>query len=141
MTDTDPALVAEPHDPEFARILNRLEDAWNAGDGDAFAAAMAIDADFVTIRADRLKGREAIAASHRHIFSTFYAGSRNRISLGSVRRLGGNVAVVHAHSVLEAPTGPLAGRHEATLSAVMRWNDTVWRIASFHITLAPSTPS
>ena len=133
--------TADPDHAAFEEVLRSLEQAWNTGNAAAFGAVMAEDADFVTIRADHLRGREAIVASHAHIFSTIYAGSRNRISLGSVRRLGGNVAVVHAHSVLEAPTGPLAGRHEATLSAVMRWNDTVWRIASFHITLAPSTPS
>ena len=123
----------------FAEVLRSLEQAWNAGDAAAFGAAMAEDADFVTIRADHLRGREAIVASHAHIFSTIYAGSRNRISIESVRRLSEDVAVLHARCVLDAPTGPLAGRHEATLSSVVLRGGGTWTIMSFHITLAPQT--
>ena len=130
---------AERDRAAFEDVLQSLERAWNAGDAAAFGAAMSEDADFVTIRADHLCGRQAIVANHAHIFSTIYAGSRNRISLESVRRLGGDLAVVHARSVLEAPMGPLAGRHEATLSAVMQRGAETWQITSFHITLAPQT--
>ena len=131
--------VAEADRAAFAGLLRDLQDAWNAGDGPAFAAAMAEDADFVTIRADHLRGRNAIAASHAGIFSTIYAGSRNRISLDTARMLGPDVALLHARSVLEAPAGPLAGRHEARFSTVLLRATGGWRIASFHITLA-ATP-
>ena len=131
--------VAEADRAAFSGLLRDLEDAWNAGDGPAFAAAMAEDADFVTIRADHLRGRNAIAASHAGIFSTIYAGSRNRISLDTARMLGPDVALLHARSVLEASAGPLAGRHEARFSTVLLRATGGWRIASFHITLA-ATP-
>lgn len=136
MTDTDPAPVTGDREPAFEHVLRRLQDAWNAGDGTAFGASMAEDADFVTIRADRLKGRDAIVASHQHIFSTFYAGSRNELSLESARMIDDRVALVHARSLLQAPTGPLAGRHEARLSLVLVPADQGWEITSFHITLA-----
>ncbi len=132
--------VAEADHAAFTGILRDLEDAWNAGDGPAFVAAMAEDADFVTIRADHLRGRNAIAASHAGIFSTIYAGSRNHISLDTARMLSPDVALLHARSVLEAPAGPLAGRHEAGFSTVLLRTAGGWRIASFHITLA-ATPS
>ena len=122
----------------FEDVLRTLEGAWNTGDAAAFGGAMAEDADFVTIRADHLRGRQAIIASHAHIFTTIYAGSRNRISLESVRRLSEDVAVLHARCVLDAPTGPLAGRHEATLSSVVLRGGETWTIMSFHITLAPT---
>ena len=125
----------------FTDILRAMEIAWNAGDGAGFGAPMAEDADFVTIRADHLKGRQGIVASHEGIFSTIYAGSRNHISLESARMLGEDVAVVHACSTLEAPTGPLAGRHKATFSTVMVRDGGSWQIASFHITLASPTQS
>ena len=121
----------------FGELLQRLELAWNAGDGTAFGAPMTEDADFVTVRADHLRGRKAIVDSHLNIFSTIYAGSRNQITLKSVRRLSEHVALVHARSVLEAPTGPLAGRHEAMFSTVMLRENGLWQITSFHITLAP----
>ena len=133
-------VVSQTDRAAFDAILRELETGWNAGDGSAFGAPMAEDADFVTIRADHLRGRAAIVASHSGIFSTIYAGSRNRISLENARLLGPNVALLHARSVLEAPTGPLTGRHEARFSMVLLRADAKWEITSFHITLAP-TPS
>ncbi len=132
--------ASEADHAAFLDLLRGLEAAWNAGDGAAFGARMAENADFVTIRADRLRGRKAIAASHSGIFSTIYAGSRNRISLESARMLGTDVSLLHARSVLEAPEGPLAGRHEARFSTVLLRENGEWRITSFHITLAPALP-
>ena len=123
----------------FEDILHALEVAWNAGDGAGFGASMTDDADSVTIRADHLKGRQEIIASHEAIFSTIYAGSRNRIVLESARMLSDEIGLVHARSVLEAPTGPLAGRHEAMFSTVMIRDGATWRITSFQITLASPT--
>ncbi len=132
--------VSERDQLAFVSILAELESAWNAGNAAAFGAPMMEDADFVTIRGDHLRGRQAIVASHAHIFSTIYAGSRNHLSLESARPLSENVALVHARSVLEAPTGPLAGRHEARSSMVFLREDGTWRITSFHITLVPQPP-
>ena len=99
---------------------------------------MADAADFVTIRADHLRGRAAVVASHRGIFSTIYAGSRNRLALDCCRLPREDVALMHARSVLEVPTGPLVGRHEALFSTVLLRDEGAWTIGSFHITLAPS---
>ena len=121
----------------FKEVLHRLELAWNAGDGEAFGSPMAEDADFVTIRGDHLRGRKTIVDSHRGIFSTIYAGSHNQIIFKSVKWLSEDVALVHARSILEAPAGPLVGRHEATFSTVMLCKNGMWQITSFHITLAP----
>lgn len=136
MTDTHPAPVAGHHEPAFEAILRRLQDAWNAGDAMAFGAPMAENTDFVTIRADHLKGRDAIVASHRHVFSTLYAGSWNELRLESARTINGRVALVHALSVLRALSGPLAGVHEARLSLVVVPIGQDREITSFHITLA-----
>ncbi|MEO8078298.1 MAG: SgcJ/EcaC family oxidoreductase, partial [Acidobacteriota bacterium] len=74
--------------------VRTLEAAWNAGDGAAFAAPFAADADFVTIRAEHFRGRDAIAAGHAAIFRTIYAGSRNQYTVESVRQLAPTVALV-----------------------------------------------
>ncbi len=52
-----------------------------------------------------------------------------------------NVALIHVGSVLDAPTGPLAGTREAVFSAVLLRKHGRWQITSFHITLAPSHPA
>ncbi len=119
-------------------VIQKLEAAWNNGDGPAFAAAMTPDADFVTIRAEHFRGREAIAAGHAGIFRTIYAGSTNRYVLESARLLAPDIALVHVRATLDVPAGPLAGRHPALFSAVLRRDSSGWLVASFHNTLAPS---
>lgn len=133
-------LVSGPERIAFVRIVNELESAWNAGDGVAFGAPMAEDADFVTIRAEHFRGREAIAAGHSAIFRSIYAGSRNRFSIESMRMLRDSVALIHVRAALDVPAGPLAGRHEAMFSAVLTLENGAWSIASFHNTLAPPPP-
>ena len=118
-------------------IVAALEAAWNAADGAAFGAPMTEDADFVTIRAEHYRGRDAIAAGHAAIFRSIYAGSSVHFTSESVRLLRPDVALLHVKSALEAPAGPLAGRHEALFSAVLTREVNGWRIASFHNTLAP----
>ena len=120
-------------------IVAGLEVAWNAGDGSGFGAPFAAEADFVTIRAEHLRGREAIANGHAAIFGTIYAGSVNRFTIESLRFLRPDVALVHVGALLNATTGPLAGRHTAKLSAVLTREPGGWEVASFHNTLAPST--
>jgi uncharacterized protein (TIGR02246 family) len=123
-------------------IVARLEAAWNAMDGTAFAAAFATDADFVTIRGEHYRGRPAIAGGHSDIFRTIYSGSTNRCTIESVRLLRPQVALVHVHSALDAPQGPLAGRHAARFSLVLTKEPVGWEIAALHNTLvAPPDPS
>lgn len=119
-------------------IVAALESAWNAGDGKAFSMPFTADADFVTIRAEHFSGRAAIAAGHATIFHTIYAGSVIRYVVESARLLCPEVALIHVQSVLEAPSGPLAGRHNAMFSAVVVREATGWHIAALHNTLAPS---
>ena len=75
-TTTD--LAATPQE-----ILDRLESAWNAADGAAYGAPFTADADFVAIRGDYSRGREAIADGHEGILHSIYAGSTARFHLRS----------------------------------------------------------
>jgi uncharacterized protein (TIGR02246 family) len=116
-------------------IVGQLEAAWNAMDGSAFAAPFGIDADFVNIRGEHIRGRPAIAAGHSAIFRTIYAGSTTRLTVEAARLLRPEVALVHVHSLLDAPQGPLAGRHRARFSMVLTKEPQGWEIAAFHNTL------
>ena len=124
------------------RIVNQLEAAWNGMDGSAFAAPFAGDADFVTIRGEHFRGRSAIAAGHAAIFRTIYAGSTVRFTVESARLLRPDVGLLHVRSVLNAPSGPLAGEHSACFSMVLTKERGSWEIAGFHNTLeaAPGPP-
>ena len=129
-----PDLTAEDR-AALVSIVGRLEAAWNAMDGPAFAAPFASDADFVTIRGEHFRGRPAIAAGHAAIFRTIYAGSTNQCSIEGARLLRPEVALVHVHSLLDAPRGPLAGRHRARFSLVLTKEAGQWEIAALHNTL------
>jgi uncharacterized protein (TIGR02246 family) len=116
-------------------VLQQLEDAWNAGDGEAYAAGYDDDASFVNIRGERSRGAAAIAAGHAEIFATIYAGSTNRLALVDAQRLGDDVIVVTSRNTLDAPSGPLAGTHDAMSTSVLRRQGDEWRIALTHNTL------
>ena len=120
-------------------LVAALEAAWNAGDGDAFAAPFAVDADFVNIRADHHRGRTEIAAGHAAILHSIYAGSTNHYTLKTARLLHPDIGLVHVHAVLDVPAGPLAGRLSALFSMVLARAAEGWQIASFHNTLLPPT--
>jgi uncharacterized protein (TIGR02246 family) len=132
------AELASPDRTAIESIVSRLEAAWNAMDGPAFAAPFAEDADFVNIRGDHFRNRDAIAAGHTAIFRTIYAGSTNRYELESARLLRPEVALVHVHAVLKAPHGPLEGEHGARFSMVLTKASGEWTIAAFHNTLEAS---
>jgi len=120
-----------------SEIVGRLARAWNAADGDAFAAPFAEDADFVTVRGEFFRTREGISHGHRLIFSTIYKGSTNRIELLRARHLGDGMIVAHARAKLSVPAGPLAGEHAAVMSMLLTRREGGWEIASFHNTFRP----
>jgi uncharacterized protein (TIGR02246 family) len=122
------------------RLVRRLEAAWNAMDGAAFAAPFADDADFVNVRGEHFRGRPAIAAGHAGIFGTIYAGSVNAYATEGARLLRPEVALVHVHSRLDVPRGPLTGHHQARFSLVCTREPGGWEIAAFHNTLQAATP-
>ena len=129
LTDTDRAAIDQ--------LVDTLEHAWNAGDGDAFAAPFAEDADFVNVRAEHHQGRRAIAGGHNAILRTIYAGSTNEYTVKSARLVADDVAVAHVDAALDVPSGPLAGQMHALYSIVLVRAGSGWQIASFHNTLLP----
>jgi uncharacterized protein (TIGR02246 family) len=124
----------------LADVVRRLEAAWNAMDGAAFAADFGEDADFVNVRGEHVRGRAAIAAGHVAILATIYAGSTNTYTLEAARLLRPDVALAHVGAQLEVPGGPLAGRHAARFSLVLTREPGGWQIAAFHNTPEAAGP-
>ena len=128
-----PELIAADR-AALEKIVGQLEAAWNAMDGAAFAAPFADDADFVNIRGEHHRGKAAITAGHKAIFKSIYAGSSVALTFEAARLLGPDVALVRVHSILDAPQGPLKGRHGARFSMVLTRTSNAWEIAAFHNT-------
>ncbi len=116
-------------------ILRQLEQAWNAGDGAGFGAPFTEDADFVDIRGQHHRGREAIARGHQGIFDSIYRGSTVRYQLSHARPLTDDVILVHSAGTMDAPSGPMAGIHRATPSLVLVRGAGEWQVAAFHNTM------
>lgn len=116
-------------------LVAELENAWNAGDGAAFAQPFAEDADFVNIRGEHFRTREAIARGHQGIFNSIYKGSVVRYQVAGVRAIAPEVLLAHVNATLKAPTGPLAGEHRSLFTVVLTKGPDAWLIAAFHNTL------
>ncbi len=74
-------------------LIKEMEVGWNAGDAYKFAAPLSEDVDFITIRADHLRGRQAVVDSHLDVLSTFYKGSTNHFKVESIRQLRDGVVL------------------------------------------------
>jgi uncharacterized protein (TIGR02246 family) len=135
LASTTTAAHADADTAALADVVRRLEKALHDGDGAAFAADFADDADFVNVQGSHFRGRSAIAGGHAGIFATIYAGSVNQYTLESARLIRPDVAIAHVRARLEVPRGPLAGLHPALFSIVATREPDGWRIASFHNTL------
>ncbi|MEO7967071.1 MAG: SgcJ/EcaC family oxidoreductase [Gemmatimonadaceae bacterium] len=134
----EPSLSSRDHD-SIGALVKSLESAWNAGDGDAFAAPFASDADFVNVRAEHHRGRAEIAAGHKGIFRSIYAGSVNQYTPSTLRLLSPDTALVHVRATLDVPSGPPAGKINAVFSMILMRTQSAggWEIASFHNTMLP----
>jgi uncharacterized protein (TIGR02246 family) len=119
---------------DIRKIIMRLQDGWNAGDGPAFAAPFAEDADYVIVNGAYIKGRPAIANGHQGIFDTIYKGSRNAATVRSIRFLRDDVAVAHVTWRLKYRVNDEPAEKKAMNSMVLTKQDGKWSIAAFHNT-------
>ena len=127
--------MTEDADRIVSDLIADLEKAWNAADGAAFAQPFADDADFVNIRGEHVRTRDAIAKGHQGIFDTIYKGSVVRFQVTSVRAIAPGILLAHVKTNLKVPTGPLAGEHRSLFTVVLLQGQDGWRIEAFHNTL------
>ncbi len=122
--------VSTSDEAAVREIVEQVRDGWNAGDGDAFAAPFADDADYVIINGVYIKGQPIIASGHQQIFDTVYKNSHSTATIKSVRFLRDDVALVHVqwHLIFQQ------GEHRSTSTMVMTKEDGQWRIAAFQNT-------
>jgi uncharacterized protein (TIGR02246 family) len=124
-------------------LAQRLVDAFNDKDADAFAALFTEDAEFVNIFGGRMRGREGIAAGHRHVFATALTGSVLTMDALDVLPVGDDVAVCHlgwtrgrTPEATEATLPPGAG----IFTLVGRRDGDEWRLAAATNVAAAAPP-
>lgn len=115
-------------------LIAGLTEAWTAGDGDAWAAHFAIDAEFTVWFGLRLSGRERIAWGHNIIFDDFYANTTFEMEAQKIFFPERDIAIaLIAARVLregqERPQDP-----DAVPLAVLRRTESAWEIVAFQNT-------
>jgi uncharacterized protein (TIGR02246 family) len=134
---------------QIRAIVQSENDAWNRGDAEAFGASYAEDGSFTNVIGQQLYGRQAFIAQHARIFSTIYKGSHNSLSIGKIKFLRPDVAVVDIDGTLSGahrlPPGLKAGEDGALhvkLQEVMTREKGKWWIVAFHnVAVYPLPPS
>lgn len=113
-------------------------EAWNRRDPDKLASIFDEDAEFVNVAGLWWHDREAIRRAHAYGLERIF--NRSTLTLGTtrVRRLGGDVAVVHARMRLEGqtPVGDVArpGTRSNVFTFVVRKTPEGWSCAAAHNT-------
>ncbi len=116
------------------RVVQAVQDAWNAHDGKAFAAQFAADADYVVVNGMYIKGREEIERGHVQIFTTIYKDSRNVATVKAIRPLRPDVAVAHVEWNLEFKVNDQPTKARGITTMIMTREGGKWSIAAFQNT-------
>ncbi len=116
------------------RVVQGVQDAWNAHDGKAFAAQFTTDADYVVVNGMYIKGREEIERGHTQIFTTIYKDSRNVATVKGIRLLRPDVAVAHVEWNLEFKAGDRPMKARGMNTMIMTREGGKWSIAAFQNT-------
>ena len=121
---------------EIRAVVQQAVEAWNSGDGSAYAALFAEDADYVTFGGMHTRGRHAIATEHQQLFDAFLRGSRLALQITNLRFLGPDTALVHAvGGILDQPDQrDVALERRSIQTAVLCRQHDTWRIVATQVT-------
>ncbi|HET9894867.1 MAG TPA: SgcJ/EcaC family oxidoreductase [Streptosporangiaceae bacterium] len=114
-------------------LLQQMRQAWEHGDGNAYAAVFTDDAHYVNAPGQRVIGADAIAATHQHAFGTFFRNTH----LGSqypseIEPIAPGVVIVHSSgAVLFAGEDETKIAPNGLMTMVMIRRHGVWKITSF----------
>ena len=96
-------------DREIRRILREQTEAWNRGDGVAWAEHFTVDCDFVNLRGSVLQGRADLAASIVASLQAALKGSQLSLTLRQLTLLTPDLALVDTNYDLTGIQGVLPG--------------------------------
>lgn len=117
-------------------LFHQMQDGWNQGDGQAFAASFTEDADYIVVNGTYLKGRQAIAVAHQQLFETRFQGSRLEGFVKHIRFLSDDIALMHLHGRPRTPGQAMPAPEQYSIQTLIgiRQADG-WRFTAFQNTL------
>ena len=111
--------------------LDRMRDAWDAGDANAYAAEFTESASYVIFAGMHDFGRDAIRRTHVPVFEKWQRGSRMSKRVLDLRFVAADVAI----AVTEGGIGKRARiPHDKVQTFVMVRQGGTWRCAAFQNT-------
>jgi len=125
---------------QIQSLFDQMAAAWQAGDGEQFAANFTDDADYVVFDGTHLTGRVAIAQAHQELFRGVLRGSRLvRGRVTDFRLLAPTVALLHSTGAVQMrwqKQAPVGRDSIQTMVAVL--DKGRWQFAAFQNTrIAP----
>jgi uncharacterized protein (TIGR02246 family) len=135
------AAASVPPKPNDEQAIHALVDqmtaAFNAHDARAATAMYSDDADFVSVRGERARGREEIEKRLTHIFATRAGAATLRTLDTTIRFAKPDVAIVHVTNELRGLVGPdgspLPPHQELSVRVLLKSNGR-WNVVAFHNT-------
>ncbi len=117
------------------QVLDRLDTAWNATDGQRFAAEFAQDADVININGSHFSGRADIARQMQFLFDGRFKGSRHgeRV-IELTRELGPGLMLVVSSAKILMPPGAPAAELRSRQSFLLEKSGDRWLIRHWHNT-------
>lgn len=116
-------------------VLDRLNAAWNAGDGQAFAEMFTADADVINIFGQAYKGSADLKVRMQAIFDSIFKGSRHVARhLEIARRLDESSILVVSSTRIIVPAGPMSPETRNRQTLILVREGDGWRIRHWHNT-------
>lgn len=113
-------------------LLDRLTEAWNRGDGTAYAAGFTDDATYITFVGTLYHGVDDIGGAHQTLFDSLLKGTRLASEIIEIRFYSADTAVVITRGdTYKGKPGKLSKIQTYT---VVRQADGQWLIAAFQNT-------
>ena len=136
---TQAAVASSDDEAQIRALVAEQVRAWNVGDATAFSLRFARDGSFTNIRGTVFYGHKAFEDRHREIFSTFFKGSKLAMTVGRIRFVRSDVAIVdiatelsELHGNPPGITPNAAGTIVTRLQEVCAKDNGQWQIEAYH---------
>jgi uncharacterized protein (TIGR02246 family) len=121
-------------------VLQRVTEAWDAHDMEAFGEAFAPNADFVNIFGQWLRGRDAIVRDHAARHAAMFRTARLAMERPTIRAVRPDVALVHWHwrmHDVRGADGNIVGDKAGLMLQVFERHAGRWWVVASHNTETP----
>jgi uncharacterized protein (TIGR02246 family) len=116
-------------------VLDKLDAAWNDGNGYEFANNFSEDADVINIFGGHFQGRTSIAERMNTIFQTIFKGSKHKErNLEMARHLTDDIILAVSSATVTVTSGPTAPETKNRQTLILTRTGDSWQITHWHNT-------